>query len=266
MAWALRWLSRRWGLLFVLFYLFILVCEIGGTIESPRFQGLTRQLLESWVFAFMITRWMLGVGLWMYFVTRRTLAPFRGDRLADLLVTPVTPKDVWPGLLFGPALLLTALAAVAEAALLAIPPLLGDFHYTLHTYLLTASAVAPGTLRWVRAISLLSVPLVIASAATMTLATSAVTALAMIPRGGPMRLVLVWALVQVLYVPEIALAIWVDNDAVRSGRIGERDQLLSDLVVGPLVTILLGFFTYRIALGRLRGQRFWNRLRKWAEA
>lgn len=256
-----RWLSRGSGLMLALAFSVLASLEIITTIYSGRLDGLRYGLALNLAISLEISAITFAVVAWIYFLWRRTLAFFRPVRLADILVTPLRPEDLFPALLMGPTVLAMTFAALWEFLVLTIPPLMGEKHYLLHLYLRPAESMSAQSLWWIQILTVARVPLLILEAGAVSLAFGAVAAYFMLPRGGALRLVIVLLLLQALLVPEIYFSLWVDDAAVSTGAVGERNQLVCDHVLGPAMTIILCGAVVLGMLRLLRGDAFWRRLR-----
>lgn len=259
-GWALGWMARPPGLLVLALYAAMVTGEIGAMLYAARLRGLDRQLMLNVVFTLQISSLMMAVGTWMFFLSRRTFVPFRPDRLGDLLASPLNPRELWPGVLVGPAVIAVGFAVIAQTLNLAIPALAGEPHYLAYSYLRSPSTMSPEQLFYIRIVAWARVPLMVLMSAVLPMAYGALAAVVLLPKSGTGRLVVVLLLAQLLLVPEIVMALWVDNSAVVSNAVGERFQLISDHFSGPMLTLGLGGGLYAACLRVLRGQRFQARL------
>lgn len=235
--------------------------EIIATIYSGRLDGLRYGLALNLAISLEISATAFAVIAWIHFLWRRTLAFFRPVRLADILVTPLRPNELFPALLVGPVILALAFAVLWQLLVLTIPLFMGEKYYLLHLYLRPAESMSAEALRWIPILTVARVPLLILEAGALSLAYGAVAAYFMLPRGGALRLVVVLLLLQVLLVPEIFFSLWVDDAAVLTGTVGERNQLVCDHILGPTMTIILCGAVVPGMLRLLRGDGFWRRLR-----
>lgn len=259
-AWALRWMGRGWGLVLLLTYAIVVGAEIILMIFTGRLRGLDRQLMLNIVFTLQLCSLMMAAGTWMYFLARRSFSPFRPGRLGDLLAAPLSPRELWPGMLMGPTAIATAFAVIAQTLNLLLPELAGEPHYLVYSYLRSPDSMGPESLYWVRVVTFARAPIMVLAATVLALTYGALAAALVLPGGGSGRLVIVVLAAQVLLVPEILTAIWVDNSAVLSGSVAERFQLVSDHISGPLLTLALSGIVYGISIRVLRGRRFQARL------
>lgn len=235
--------------------------EILATIYSGRLDGLYFGLALNLAISFEILAITFAAIAWIYLLWRRSLAFFRPVRLSDILATPLSPKEILPAILAGPTLLAVTFAALWEMFVLIIPPIMGEKYYLLHLYLRSASSMSADDLRWIQIMTFARVPLLILEAGALSMAFGSVAAFFMLPRGGALRLVLVLLALQMLLVPEIYFSFWVDDGAVMTGTVGQKNQLVCDHVLGPAMTIILCCGIVRGMLRPLRGEAFWGRLR-----
>lgn len=259
-AWTVRWMSRGSGLALMSVFALLAALEIVATSWSGRFDGLQYGLAINLAIGLEISALTFAAVAWIYFLWRRTLEFFRPTRLADILVTPLRPAELFPALLVGPTILALSFAAIWEVGVLVLPPLMGDHHYLLHLYLRPPATMTPEGLRWIQLVTVLRAPLMVIEAGALSAAYGAVAAFFMLPRGGALRLVIILLVLQLIIVPEILFSLWIDDAAVLTGSVGERNQLICDHIIGPAMTILLCWLVFRIMLQLLRGTPFWSRL------
>ncbi len=260
--WTIRWMTRGRGLALTLLFTGLAAFEIVATTSSGRADGLQYGLILDLAISLELCAIAFGVIAWLFLFWRRSLAFFRPERLPDILLAPLSPREVWPALLGAPTVLAMGLAAIWEVLVLGLPHAMGDHYYLLRLYLLPVSSMTPENLGWIQLMTWLRAPLMVIEAGTLALTSAAAGAYFVLPKGGSLRLVLVLAVFQVLVVPEILLSLWIDDRSVLSGTVAHPRQLFCDHIAGPLMTIALSWTVFRILLGLLRGKNFWNRLRE----
>ena len=104
--WFRRWLTRWPG--WFLCFLYAIIVIFGTSITSAMFAGTSEGMVTLVAYASTLPMWLAPLlikwGVFVFILQRRVLDPLRGDRLRDLLVTPVKGSDLWPALLFSPLL------------------------------------------------------------------------------------------------------------------------------------------------------------------
>jgi hypothetical protein len=264
--WAIRWTTRRWGLTVLLLFLGLWAAEMTLTVHGARVYGSNRLPYEIPIFLLMLARILLFTMLWFYLLMRRTLRPFAHGRLSDLLVTPLASRDLWPALIAGPVLVLFMLSLATELLYIFLPLGLGDPYYPLHAYLRAPQTMSADDLLWIRRIVWIDAPVTLVSDALFYAASCAMAAAIALPSGRAVRLAFAFFLTLLMVVPQVVLEIWSDQRAVLAGKVAGRDQLLSDFILGPLVTSLIALLVLTLAYAHLRSPRFWARLRAWSES
>jgi hypothetical protein len=116
-----RWLWRGGGAGWLGLYALALVAQAILTLNvRPGISGygslgsaLLTTIQYSWIFALPFA---VAFVAWAGSLRARTFAPLAPDRVGDLLLTAVGPRELWPALLIAPVALRIGMAALASAA------------------------------------------------------------------------------------------------------------------------------------------------------